>query len=88
MVRAQPFPALGLIRVWQAGLPPLACEWGSWPLLPVCTHLRFQVWAPTPLIWVCATRLQVSTLAAFPAFTVQGLRGEGRQRLWLLLRVL
>ena len=48
----------------------------------------FQVWAPSPLIWVRATGLQVSTGTAYPVFTVQGLRGEGRQRLRLLLRVL
>ena len=48
----------------------------------------FQVWAPCRLIWVLATGLQVSAWAAYPAFTVQGLRGEGRQRLRLLLRVL
>ena len=40
----------------------------------------FPVWAPTPLIWVHATGLQVRAGAAYPAFTVQGLRGEGRQR--------
>ena len=48
----------------------------------------FQVWAPSSLICVRATRLQVSAGAAYPAFTVQWLRGEGRRRLWLLLRVL
>ena len=44
----------------------------------------FQVWAPSPLIWVRATGLQVSAWAAYPAFTVQGRSGEGRQRPWLL----
>ena len=48
----------------------------------------FQVWAPSPLIWVRTTGLQVSAGAAYPAFTVQELRGEGRQRLGLLWRVL
>ena len=48
-------------------------------------HPGFQVWAPSPLIWVCATGLQVRAGAAYPTFTVQGLRGEGCQR-WLLLQ--
>ena len=48
----------------------------------------FQVWAPSLLIWVCATGLQVNAGAAYPEFTVQGLRGEGCQRQWLLQRVL
>ena len=48
----------------------------------------FQVWAPSPLICVRATGLQVSARAAYPAFTIQGLRREGRQRLGLLWRVL
>ena len=51
-------------------------------------QLGFQLWAPSPLIWVPATGLQVSAVAAYPAFTVQGLRGEGHQRLRLLWRVL
>ena len=48
----------------------------------------FHVWAPSSLICVRSTRLQVSARAAYPVFTVQGQRGEGRQGLWLLLRVL
>ena len=51
-------------------------------------QLGFQVWAPSPLIWVRATRLQVRAGAAYLVFTVQGLRGEGRQRPQLLRRVL
>ena len=39
----------------------------------------FQVWASTWLIWVRATGLEVSARAACPMFTIQGLRGEGRQ---------
>ena len=35
-----------------------------------------------------ATELQVSAGAAYPEFTVQGLRGEGRHRPQLLQRVL
>ena len=50
--------------------------------------LGFQLWAPSLLIWVQATGFQVSAAAAYPAFTVQGLRGEGRQRPRLLWRVL
>ena len=44
----------------------------------------FLVWASTWLIWVWATGLEVSARAACPMFTIQGLRGEGRQRPWLL----
>ena len=51
-------------------------------------QLGFQLWAPSPLIWVHTTGLQVSTGAAYPVFTVQGLRGEGCQRPRLLPRVL
>ena len=51
-------------------------------------QLRFQLWAPSVLIWVQATGLQLSARAAYPAFTVQGLRGEGRQRPRLLPRLL
>ena len=48
----------------------------------------FQVWVDSLLIWVRATGLQVSAGAAYPMFTVQGLRGEWRQRPQLLQRVL
>ena len=51
-------------------------------------QLGFQVWAPSPLIWVRTTGLQESAGAAYPTLTVQGRRGEGRQELQLLLRVL
>ena len=51
-------------------------------------QLGFQLWAPSPLIWVRATRLQVCGGAVYPRFTIQGLRGEGRQRQRLLQRVL
>ena len=51
-------------------------------------QLGFQLWAPSQLIWVHPTLLQVRAWAAYPVFTVQGLRGEGRQRPWLLGRVL
>ena len=48
----------------------------------VGSHLRFQVWAPSPLIWVQPAGLQVRAGAAYPEFTVQGPRGEGHQRCW------
>ena len=51
-------------------------------------QLGFQVWAPTLLIWVQTTGLQVCAGAAYPEFTVQGLRGEGQKKLQLLQRVL
>ena len=57
-------------------------------LIRVCPHQGFQLWAPSPLFWVHVTLLQVCAGAGHPAFTVQGLRGEGCQRPWLLWRVL
>ena len=48
----------------------------------------FPVWPPSPLICGRATGLQMSAGAAYPEFTVQGLRREGRQRPQLLGRVL
>ena len=54
----------------------------------VGSQLGFQLWAPSLLIWVCTTRLQVGAGAASPAFTVQGLTGEGHKRPQLLRRVL
>ena len=54
----------------------------------VGSQLGFHLWAPSPLIWVSATGLQVTAGPAYPVFTVQGLRGEGRQKPRLLLRVL
>ena len=48
----------------------------------------FQGGVPSPLICWLTTGLQVSARAAYPEFTVQGLRGEGRQRQRLLGRVL
>ena len=47
----------------------------------------FQVWAPSSLICVRATGLQVSAGAAYPSLA-QGRRGEGRQGPQLLPRVL
>ena len=54
-------------------LPPEVSGLGALP--------GFHVWAPSSLIWVHAG-------AAYPAFTVQGRMGEGRQRPRLLRRVL
>ena len=48
----------------------------------------FHVWAPSSLICVPTTGPQVSAGAAYPAFAVQGRRGEGRQGPGLLPRVL
>ena len=68
----------------------LASAPGAHPpeVLGVGAPLGFHVWAPSSLICVCATGLQVSAGAAYPAFTVQGQRGEGCQRPQLLRRVL
>ena len=44
-------------------------------LMEMHAHPEFQVWAPGLLIWVRTTRLQVRAGAAYPPFTVQGLRG-------------
>ena len=54
----------------------------------VGAQLGFQLCTPSPIIWVRGTGLQVSSGVAYPSFTVQGLRGEGCQRLGLLRRVL
>ena len=51
-------------------------------------QLGFQLWAPSLLLWVRTTGVQVSVGAAYPVFAIQGLKGEGRQRLRLLRRVL
>ena len=57
-------------------------------VLGVGAQPGFQLWVPSPLIWVRAIWLQVRAGAAYPTFTVQGLRAEGRQRPRLLQRVL
>ena len=36
---------------------------------------EFQLWAPSPLIWVPASRASGESRACYSAFTVQGLRG-------------
>ena len=40
-------------------------------------HPRFQVWAPSPLVWMHANLAQVCAGAAYQALTVQGLRHGG-----------
>ena len=60
---------------------------GSQAAYQVRAHPEFQLWAPSLLIWVCTSRASGEHWGCFSAFTVQGLRGEGRQRP-LLLRLL
>ena len=80
---------------------PQATDWGTrplghfgsgaqaaGPLIRAHAHLEFQLWDPSPLILVRASRASGQSWGCFSAFTVQGLRGEGRQRLRLLMRVL
>ena len=42
----------------------------------VGSQLGFQLWAPSPLIWVRTTWLQLRAGAGYPKFTVQGLKRE------------
>ena len=80
-----PRPLIGVHAHWGTlGL----CTQAAGPLIRVHAYPGFQLWAPSLLMWVRATRLQVSAGVAYPAFTVQGLRGKGRQRPQLLWRVL
>ena len=78
---------------------PQATDWGTHPLghfgsgaqaarplIRVRAHPEFQLWAPSPLIWVRASRASGECRGCFSEFTVEGLRGEGRQRPRLLLR--
>ena len=80
---------------------PQATDWGTGPLghfgsgaqaaglhIRACTHLEFQLWDPSPLILVRASRASGQSWGCFSAFTVQGLRGAAHQRSRLLLRVL
>ena len=57
-------------------------------LIRVHPHPGFQVWAPRPVIRYAPTRLQVYAEAAYPVFTVQGLRGWESKRPPLLWRIL
>ena len=61
---------------------------GSRALIRARSHSDFQLWGPCLLIWVCARRASGERWGCFSEFTVQGLRGEGRQRPGLLQRVL
>ena len=80
---------------------PQATDWGThplghfgsgaqaaWPLIRARTHPEFQLWAPSPLIWVRTSRVSGECRGCFSEFTVQGLRPEGRQRPWLLRSIL
>ena len=58
------------------------------PLIRVRAYPEFQVWAPSPLIWVHASRASGEHRGCFSTFTVQGLRREGHQRPELRRRVL
>ena len=51
-------------------------------------HPEFQLWAPSPLIWVRANWVSGESWGCFSEFTVQGLRGEWHQKQRLLQRVL
>ena len=52
---------------------------GSRVLIRAPTHPGFQVWAPSPLIWVRTSWASGERWGCFSMFTVQGLRGEGRK---------
>ena len=80
---------------------PQATDWGMHPLahfgsgaqaagllIRARTYQVFQVWAPSPLIWVRASRASGERWGCFSSFTVQGLRNEGLQGPGLLWRVL
>ena len=91
----------GRAPTWGFRCGPQATDWGTHPLghlgsgaqaagpfIRALAHPEFQLWAPSPLIWVCVSRASGERLGCFSVFTVQGLRGEGRQRPCLLWRVL
>ena len=67
---------------------PQATDWGTHPLghfgsgaqaagrlIRVHTHPEFQLWAPSPLIWLCATGLQLRLL--IPHSQSRDLGGRG-----------
>ena len=64
------------------------CTQAAGPLIRVRAHLGFQLWAPSPLIWVRASRASGVGWGCFSVFTGREQRGEGLQRLRLLGRVL
>ena len=69
---------------------PQATDWGTHPLghfgsgsqaagpfIRARAHPEFQLWAPSPLIWVRASGLKVSTWAVFPCSQFRGRGGRG-----------
>ena len=67
-----------------------AADQGVYPLEVSCVggqlgfhlwapSLWFQLWASNPLIWVCATGLQMSAGAAYPGLHSPGAAGVGAQ---------
>ena len=77
-----------------------ATDWGMHPLghfgsgaqaagqfIRAHAHPEFQLWAPSPLIWVRASPASGERWGCFSAVTVQGRKGEGRQKPRLLWRV-
>ena len=91
----------GRAPTWGFRCGPQATDWGKHPLghfgsgaqaaellIGACAHLEFQLWSPSLLIWVPASGASGERQGCFSAFTVQGQRGEGRQRPQLLRRVL
>ena len=64
------------------------CTQAAGLLIRVRAHPEFQLWAPSPLIWVRASQASGERWGCFSAFTVQGLRGEELQRPRLLRIVL
>ena len=74
------------------GMSPLGHFWSGAQaaglLIRVRANPQFLLWAPSPLIWVHASRASGERWGCFSAFTVQGLREEGCQRPRWLWRVL
>ena len=79
---------------------PQVTGWGTHPLghfgsgaqaagllIRAPAHPEFQLWAPSLLIWVRASRASGEPGGCFSAFTEHGVRGEGGQRPGLLGRV-
>ena len=100
-VPRQPVRLSGLRPTLGFRCGPQATDWGTrplghfvsgaqtaGPLIRAHTHPEFQLWAPSPLIWVCSSLASGERWGCFSAFTVQGLRGEGHKSLRVLLRVL
>ena len=64
------------------------CAQAAGPPIRLRAHPEFQLWAPSPLIWVLASWASGERWGCFSVFTVPGLSGEGRQRPGLMQRVL